>query len=76
MVSECGRILVHGRALFGGSVLVSPLPLVLCSVGTGYGSRHFGRRARLGTALLSVVPMYSRGSGDIVVIKYVDYSKA
>ena len=57
-------------------VLVSSLPLALRSAGTGYGSRRFGRRARLGTALLPVVPIYNRRSGDIVVIQYVGYSKA
>ena len=56
------------------SVPVSPSPLVLRCEGTGYGSRRFERRARLGTALL--VPTNSRGSGDIVVIPFVDYRKA
>ena len=55
------------------SLLLSHLPLVLRRGGTGYGSRCFGWRARLGTALLPVVPMYSRGSGDIVVKQYMDY---
>ena len=57
------------------SVLVSPSPLVLCSGDSAYKSRRFGRRARLGMALLSVVPTYSRGSGNIVVIQYVECSK-
>ena len=33
------------------SVIVSPSPFALRSGGTGYGSRRFGRRAHLGTAL-------------------------
>ena len=57
-------------------VLVSPSSLVLRRGGIGYRPRRFGRRARLGTALLPVVSTYSRGSGDIVVIQHVDYSKA
>ena len=55
------------------SVLVSPSHLVLRSRGTGYESRCFGLRARLGTALLPEVHMYSRRSGDIVAIQCVNY---
>ena len=58
------------------SVLVSPSPLVLRNGGAGCESRRFGRRARLGMALLPVVLTYSRGSGGIVVIQYVYCSKA
>ena len=58
------------------SVLVSPSPLVLRNGGTGCGSRRFGRRARLGMALLPVVLTSSRGSGGILVIQYVYCSKA
>ena len=36
---------------------------------------RFGRCSCLGTALLPVVPTYSRGSGDIGIIQYVGYSK-
>ena len=56
-------------------VLVLPSPLVLRSEGIGYESRRFERCARLGTALLPLVPTYSRGSGDIGVIQIVDSSK-
>ena len=58
------------------SVLLSPSPFVLRSEGIGYGSWRFGRRARLGTALLPAVPMYSHRSGNVVVIQCVRYSKA
>ena len=58
------------------SVLVSPLPLVLRNGGTGCGPRRFGRRARLGMALLPIVPTYSRGLGGIMVIQYVYCSVA
>ena len=58
------------------SVLVSPLPLVHRNGGTEYGSRCFGAHARLGMALPPVVPTYSHGSGSIVAIQYVYYSKA
>ena len=57
-------------------VLVLPSPLVLRSGSTGYRSRRFGRCARLGMALLPVVPTYIRGSGEIEAIQYVGYSKA
>ena len=80
MVSECGRSLAPGRALFVVfvvcTVTVPPLPLVLRSGGVGYESRRFGRRVHIGTALFPVIPTYSRGSGDIVVIHCFDYSKA
>ena len=79
MVSGCGRVLVRSCGLFvvfGVFVLGSPLPLVLRSGDVGYGSRRFGRHAPLGMALLPIVPTYSRGSGDIVVMQYVDYCKA
>ena len=47
------------------SVLVSPSPLVPRNRGTGYGSRRFGRRARLRMAPLPVVLTFSRGLGGI-----------
>ena len=59
-----------------GFVLILPSPLVLRSGGTGYRSRRFGLRARLGMALPPLVLTYSRGSGCVVVIQYVHDSKA
>ena len=54
-----------------------PPPLVLRNGGIGYRFRRFGRRACLGTALLPVVPTYSRVSDDIlVIIQYLGYNKA
>ena len=52
-------------------VLVLPSPLVFRSGGIGYGSRRFGRCDCLEMALFSEVPTYSRGSGDIGVIRYM-----
>ena len=75
MASWCGRILVRGRALFGVfGVLhwycLRFLSLVVEVLSTDPGVSG-GR-----SLLLSVVPTYSRGSGDIGVIQYVGYGKA
>lgn len=78
MVSGCGVVLIRGRVLFVVMGVRYQCRLRLLSFvggGTGYGSRCYGQHVCVGMVLLPVIPMYGRGSGDLVAIQHAGYSK-